>query len=251
MLKTPKGSPCGYLCMVVWETGEVHSRERIGELVALTWLGPLPPGAALVYLNGDPLDNRVSNLAYGTREELLAAFAARARREEAAGSPKHCGECGDRLADSWEGNYGERYCPGCGRSRVARAQRDRVYRRRVNRIPHVRGGGPCLDCGVELPARVGPGGVAKRCPECAEQAQRRSTARHGAKRLERARVARQAAEAAARCVDCGGPVPSRRSGPIAERCTDCAASRARQMQQQSSARHRAKRRQSAEQRRNP
>lgn len=65
-----------------WLRGGVHSR-RTGHLsvmlagahhlthavVALTFLGPRPEGLQVRHLNGDPTDNRVVNLAYGTAKE--------------------------------------------------------------------------------------------------------------------------------------------------------------------------------------
>lgn len=38
----------------------------VHQLVAEAWHGPRPPGQVTRHLNGDPLDNRASNLAYGT-----------------------------------------------------------------------------------------------------------------------------------------------------------------------------------------
>lgn len=43
----------------------------VHQLVARTFLGPRPPGEDIRHLNGDPLDNRVENLCYGTRSDNL------------------------------------------------------------------------------------------------------------------------------------------------------------------------------------
>lgn len=40
-------------------------------LVALTFLGPKPEGQEVRHLDGNPLNNRVDNLAYGTRTENI------------------------------------------------------------------------------------------------------------------------------------------------------------------------------------
>lgn len=40
-------------------------------LVAATFLGPRPDGCDVRHLDGDPLNNRVDNLAYGTRTENI------------------------------------------------------------------------------------------------------------------------------------------------------------------------------------
>lgn len=43
----------------------------IHQLVALTFLGPCPDGQEVRHLDGNPLNNRVDNLAYGTRTENI------------------------------------------------------------------------------------------------------------------------------------------------------------------------------------
>ena len=54
----------GYLSLVLGrETCEVH------RLIALTFLGPRPEGQEVRHVDGDTLNCRASNLAYGTRSE--------------------------------------------------------------------------------------------------------------------------------------------------------------------------------------
>jgi len=43
----------------------------VHQLVARTFLGPRPDGADVRHLNGDPRDNRVDNLCYGSRTENI------------------------------------------------------------------------------------------------------------------------------------------------------------------------------------
>lgn len=44
-------------------------RREVHSLVALAFLGPRPPGYQVRHLDGNPLNNHVENLAYGTRSE--------------------------------------------------------------------------------------------------------------------------------------------------------------------------------------
>lgn len=43
----------------------------VHQLVARTFHGPCPPGQEVRHLDGDPLNNRADNLAYGTRTENI------------------------------------------------------------------------------------------------------------------------------------------------------------------------------------
>ncbi|QFR23087.1 NUMOD4 motif-containing HNH endonuclease [Schleiferilactobacillus harbinensis] len=51
--------------------GHGENGSPVHELVALTFIGPRPPGADIRHLNGNPRDNRVVNLAYGTRTQNI------------------------------------------------------------------------------------------------------------------------------------------------------------------------------------
>lgn len=104
-------APCGYWCLVLSKDGDVQAF-RFGTLVAVAWLGTKPAGQWIRHLDGDLLNDRVENLAYGTEVEFRADQALRARREEAAGAPTHC-PSGHRYSDHWMDMFGERNCAGC------------------------------------------------------------------------------------------------------------------------------------------
>lgn len=48
-----------------------RNQKLIHELVAAAFIGPKPEGSEIRHLNGDPTDNAVNNLAYGTRSENM------------------------------------------------------------------------------------------------------------------------------------------------------------------------------------
>ena len=64
-------SEMGYRNVLLYQDGHRVGR-RVHQLVALTFLGPRPPGLEIRHLDGDKLNNVASNLRYGTREENLA-----------------------------------------------------------------------------------------------------------------------------------------------------------------------------------
>ena len=56
--------------------GKGTNGKPVHQLIALTFIGPRPKGADTRHLNGDPTNNRLDNLAYGTRtENILDVYA--------------------------------------------------------------------------------------------------------------------------------------------------------------------------------
>lgn len=51
--------------------GHKASGSLVHKLVALAFLGPCPDGQEVRHLDGDPLNNRVDNLEYGSRTENI------------------------------------------------------------------------------------------------------------------------------------------------------------------------------------
>lgn len=66
LMKTPPsgGYPQVNLC-----DGAQQVNTRVHRIVAAAFLGPRPEGMEVRHLNGDPTDNAVANLAYGTSSE--------------------------------------------------------------------------------------------------------------------------------------------------------------------------------------
>jgi hypothetical protein len=54
---------------VVLSKGGEHATFRIHRAVMLAFVGPLPDGMVTRHLNGNPLDNRLANLEYGSPAE--------------------------------------------------------------------------------------------------------------------------------------------------------------------------------------
>lgn len=65
-LRPGRSLKSGYLSVTL---GHKANGRYIHQLVAETFLGPRPQGLLIRHLNGDPSDNRVENLAYGTNSQ--------------------------------------------------------------------------------------------------------------------------------------------------------------------------------------
>ena len=64
----PARNPGGYWYVTLCRGPEKH-RMRVHQLVAEAFIGPCPPGQEVRHLDDNKDDNRVVNLAYGTRQE--------------------------------------------------------------------------------------------------------------------------------------------------------------------------------------
>lgn len=68
-----KPTPCdkhGHVNVGLWSGGNRINR-KVHALVALAFLGTRPEGALIRHLDGNPLNNTVENLAYGSRSENM------------------------------------------------------------------------------------------------------------------------------------------------------------------------------------
>ena len=57
----------GYMCVVLFNRGRIH--KLVHRLVLETYVGPCPPRMECRHLNGNPKDNRLENLCWGTSSE--------------------------------------------------------------------------------------------------------------------------------------------------------------------------------------
>lgn len=116
---SPKTSGSGHQQVSFWRGNKTTSR-WVHRLIAETFLGPCPEGMEVRHLNGDPADNRLENLTYGTRRENLLD------RERHGTNPHrnrtHCPQGHPlRLPNltAWSVKMGHRNCLACSRARSA------------------------------------------------------------------------------------------------------------------------------------
>jgi hypothetical protein len=66
----PSASNCGHLRQTLMRDGERVSM-LVHRLVLLAFVGPCPEGQEVRHLDGDPTNNRLDNLVYGSRSENI------------------------------------------------------------------------------------------------------------------------------------------------------------------------------------
>lgn len=115
----PRSANSGHLQVSLWRANKNH-KMWVHRLVAAAFIGSCPQGIEVRHLNGDPTDNRVENLAYGTRRENMLD------RERHGTNPQrnrtHCPQ-GHLLVlpnlTAWSVKLGRRSCLACSRARSA------------------------------------------------------------------------------------------------------------------------------------
>lgn len=115
----PHTSTTGYRAVRLCRDGRPIPR-KVHALVAAAFIGPRPEGLEVRHLNGDRLDNRAENLAYGTRSENMrdavrhGTHVAARRTHCPAGHPYD-----DENTALWRTRGGVgRYCRACKRART-------------------------------------------------------------------------------------------------------------------------------------
>ena len=67
---SPGTSDLGYLQVVLCEKGQTHNR-FVHRLVLETYVGPCPEGMVTRHLDGNPANNKLSNVCWGTQSENI------------------------------------------------------------------------------------------------------------------------------------------------------------------------------------
>lgn len=93
----------------------------VHSLVAAAFIGPRPDGLEIRHLNGDPLDNVVTNLTYGTRSENMQDRLRHGRHPMA--NRTHCKRGHEFTPENTHVYRGSRFCRACRRSRRLEAAR--------------------------------------------------------------------------------------------------------------------------------
>lgn len=71
LLKGGRGNPDRYLRLSIRDAEGDLKTVKVHYLVALAFHGPRPKGLVIRHLNGNPLDNRATNLGYGTHGDNM------------------------------------------------------------------------------------------------------------------------------------------------------------------------------------
>lgn len=104
----------GYPCVVL-RSAQGRQIRRVHHLVLAAFVGPRPPGMETRHMDGDPTNNRLSNLAYGTHSENLRDKARHGTDHQA--TKTHCpqGHPYDE-ANTYRPKRGGRMCRACRRT---------------------------------------------------------------------------------------------------------------------------------------
>ena len=107
----------GYM-RVSLSVGGVTFARTVHSLVMEAFVGPYPDGMLVRHINGDPSDNRLGNLAYGTPAENSADMVrhGRADRSQRTHCPRHHPLLGWNLVAAKQA-IGIRECLACSRAR--------------------------------------------------------------------------------------------------------------------------------------
>ena len=120
--RCPIGVRGGYPMAQLW-TGERNLSRPIHALVMESFEGPRPSGAEIRHLNGNPLDNRLSNLRYGTKSENMLDAVRHGTHPQA--SKVLCKRGHPLSAENVYVNGGRRQCRTCKRAVDAASARAR------------------------------------------------------------------------------------------------------------------------------
>lgn len=123
--RTPIATRGGYPIAMLWDGTKDYSK-TVHSLVMEAFAGPRPEGCEIRHLNGNPADNSIGNLAYGTRSENVQDAVLHGTHYQVAKT--HCKKGHPYAGENVVKESGGRKCRTCHREHSAR--RSREYRAR-------------------------------------------------------------------------------------------------------------------------
>ena len=117
ILRTPLSKMGGYPHVNLWNRGESQVR-YVHSLVAETFIGPRPEGTEVCHNDGNPTNNHVANLRFGTQSENTLDRVAHGTHHEAVKT--HCPRGHELFAENIPpsiAKLGRRTCLACARAR--------------------------------------------------------------------------------------------------------------------------------------
>ena len=93
VIKSTRVSNSGYVLVDVIDTTGRKQTRTVHALVLEAFTGPRPRGQEARHLNDDPLDNRLTNLVWGTKAENVEDTFRNGRQRAAPKPPKVCVRC--------------------------------------------------------------------------------------------------------------------------------------------------------------
>ncbi|MFI8351335.1 NUMOD4 motif-containing HNH endonuclease [Streptomyces sp. NPDC085596] len=132
-LLKPTANTNGYLVVYVYGSGERRRNRSVHQLVAEAFIGPHPPETDVRHLDGNKLDCRAVNLAYGTRSQNMLDLVEHGGCVNA--NKTHCSVCGTAYdaANTYRRPDGGRECRCCARRRRAEHEARVGPRKRVRK----------------------------------------------------------------------------------------------------------------------
>lgn len=107
--------------------------QQVHRIVAEAFIGPRPEGADIRHLDGNPRNNHVSNLAYGTRSENMLDEVHAGRHYQTRKT--HCPQGHPySVENTYKTKNNKRQCRTCVRTRARENQRRRAAERRASVI---------------------------------------------------------------------------------------------------------------------